>query len=496
VIQHGVDEALLSHGGTRGAGAKLEANASAIVSGTLFMDVDRRSLLAISLATGTLTGPRPEPIGPMVGSTSMGSITALGVNAVYLGVQPGSPDDQTQVLQRAIERASGAGVPLVLPPGVYRAGRLELPTGTHLIGMRGATRLILAQDGPLASTNDADYLTLSGLSFEGNGSLLPDQHGLLHLRRGRRIRIEHCEVIAAGGHGILLEQIEGEIAGNSIVGPSGAAILSRDARGLVIAGNLVQSAGNNGVLVWRSQSGDDGTLVADNRIEAVDAQAGGSGQNGNAINVFQAGNVIVRGNRIRSAAFSAIRGHSASNLQIVNNCCSDLGEVALYAAFGFEGAVIANNTIDGAAVGISVANFDHGGRLAVVQGNLVRHLRPKRRAGANPDDLAGVGITVEADTTVTGNVVEQAAHIGIGVGWGQSLRDVTVIGNIIRAARMGIAVSVVPGAGSALITNNLIADAPLGAVVGVAWKQPVTEDLTRGGADRFAQLTIGGNQTR
>jgi len=188
--------------------------------------------------------------------------------------------------------------------------------------------------------------------------------------------------------------------------------------------------------------------------------------------------------------------YSASNLQLVNNCCSDVGEVALYAEFGFEGAVIANNTVDGAAVGIALTNFDHGGRLAVVQGNLVRNLRPKRPEGADPDDLAGVGITVEADTSVTGNVVEQAANVGIGVGWGQSLRDVTVTGNIIRAARMGIAVSVVPGAGSALIANNLIADTPLGAVVGVTWKQPVTKDLTRGGADRFAQLTIGGNQTR
>jgi polygalacturonase len=110
------------------------------------MDVDRRSLLAISLATGTLADPQPTPVGSIAPSTSMTSITALGVNAVYLGVQPGSPDDQTRVLQRAIERASGAGVPLVLPPGVYRAGQLELPTGTHLIGMPGATRLILAQD--------------------------------------------------------------------------------------------------------------------------------------------------------------------------------------------------------------------------------------------------------------------------------------------------------------------------------------------------------------
>jgi uncharacterized secreted repeat protein (TIGR03808 family) len=158
--------------------------------------------------------------------------------------------------------------------------------------------------------------------------------------------------------------------------------------------------------------------------------------------------------------------------------------------------VIANNTIDGAAVGISVTNFDHGGRLAVVQGNVVRKLRPKRPEGANPEDAAGVGIAVEADTTVTGNVVEQAANVGIGVGWGQALRDVTVTSNIVRGAPIGIAVSVVPGAGSALIANNLIDDAPRGAIVGVAWKELVTGDLTRGGADRFAQLTIGANQTR
>ena len=78
-------------------------------------------------------------------------------------------------------------------------------------------------------------------------------------------------------------------------------------------------------------------------------KAGGSGQYGNAVNVFRADNVIVRGNRIRNAAFSAVRGNAASNMQIVGNTCTGLGEVALYAEFGFEGAVIANNIVDGAA---------------------------------------------------------------------------------------------------------------------------------------------------
>ena len=125
-------------------------------------------------------------------------------------------------------------------------------------------------------------------------------------------------------------------------------------------------------------------LVIDNRIEQITARAGGSGQNGNAINVFRAGNVMVRGNQIRHAAFSAVRGNRASNLQILGNVCSGLGEVALYAEFGFQGAVIANNTVDGAGFGVSVTNFNDGGRLAMVQGNLIRNLIAPRAPGTDP----------------------------------------------------------------------------------------------------------------
>ena len=215
----------------------------------------------------------------------------------------------------------------------------------------------------------------------------------------------------------------------------------------MIARNTIRNAGNNGIQVWRSQAGDDGTQVIDNRIEDTLAQAGGSGQNGNAINVFRAHNVIVRGNRIRNAAFSAVRGNAASNIQITNNTCTGLGEVAIYAEFGFEGAVIANNTIDGAAIGVAVTNFNQGGRLAVVQGNLIRNLVPKRPAGTDPNDGAGIGIGVEADTAVTGNIIENAPTAGISVGWGQYLRDVSVTGNVVRGAGVGIAVSVVAGRG-------------------------------------------------
>jgi uncharacterized secreted repeat protein (TIGR03808 family) len=243
-------------------------------------------------------------------------------------------------------------------------------------------------------------------------------------------------------------------------------------------------------------SGDDGTIVVDNRIENIGNRSGGSGQYGNAINVFRAANVIVRGNRIKNCAFSAVRGNAASNLHIEGNSVSDTREVALYAEFGFEGALVANNSVDRAAIGISITNFNEGGRLAVVQGNIIRNLLPKRPPGTDPGDSAGVGISVEADTAVTGNVVENAPTAGIMLGWGHYLRDIAVTGNVVRKADIGIAVSVAPGAGTALIANNVIAETPRGAIVGMARSRAVTGDLSKAGVEQYAHITLGANRVR
>jgi uncharacterized secreted repeat protein (TIGR03808 family) len=338
-------------------------------------------------------------------------------------------------------------------------------------------------------------LTLSGLTLDGMGMPLADGRGLVHFAQARGVRITDCEIVGSGRNGVTLEATEGEVTGTTVTGAADAGIFSLDARGLKLAGNTIRGAGNNGILLWRSESGDDGTLVIDNRIEDIAARAGGSGQNGNAINVFRAGNVMVRGNRIKGAAFSAVRGNAASNLQILGNTCTSLGEVALYAEFGFEGAMIANNVVDGAAVGVAVANFNEGDRLAVVQANVIRNLLPYRAAGADPGDPAGIGIGVEADTAVTGNVVESAPTAGILLGWGRYMRDVAATGNVVRGCGVGIAVSVAAGAGSAVIADNLISGSRRGAIVGMDRHTTATGELA-GDGQRFAHLTISGNRVR
>lgn len=121
---------------------------------------------------------------------------------------------------------------------------------------------------------------------------------------------------------------------------------------------------------------------------------------------------------------------------------------------------------------------NEGGRLAVVEGNIIRNL--KRRRSDAPEGENGYGIYVEADTAVTGNVVENAANAGLVFGWGKYLCDVAVTGNVVRKAAIGVAVSVVPGAGNAVIASNVISGATRGAIVGVDHARPVTGDLPNG----------------
>ena len=455
------------------------------------MDFNRRHLIGASAAgvAGALAVSPEAARAAQLAST-------LGRDATQYGVRPGSPDDQTRTLQRAIDEAARAAVPLALPPGIYRTGMLRLTNGAQLTGIRGATRLVFSGGESMLLGEGAGHVTLSGITLDGGNIPLPARRGIIHCLGGRDVRIADCQILNSGGNGIWIEQVSGDISNNIFTGIAGTAIVSFDAQGLIVSRNTITGTNDNGIEILRTAIGDDGTLVADNRIEDIKAGPGGSGQHGNAINAFRAGNVIVRGNRIKNCDYSAVRGNSASNIQIANNSVSDVREVALYSEFSFEGAVISGNTVDGAALGVSVCNFNEGGRIAVVQGNIIRNLIPKRPIGTAPDDDAGIGIYVEADSAVTGNVVENAPSFGIVAGWGKYLRDVAITGNVIRKAFAGIGVSVAAGAGTALVNNNMISETPRGAVVGLDHARAITTDLSAEGAQRYAQVVIGSNAVR
>ncbi|WP_246702423.1 TIGR03808 family TAT-translocated repetitive protein [Starkeya sp. ORNL1] len=433
----------------------------------------RRHFLALAGALAGVAAARPALAAPL----------ALRLVTEF-GVKPGVAADQGRALQKALDTVAISGETLYLPAGIYRTSALKAANGTRLAGAPGASRLVSTGDAVLLSGGDG--LVLDGLAFEGGG---------LSVDRGSGVRIRDCVVTGAPGNAIALTGVAGEVSGCTIARAGKAALFAQDSRGLRIEGNNVDGAADNGILVWRSTPGPDGTLVSGNRISGIGMKSGGSGQYGNGINIFRAGNVIVANNRISGCAYSAVRGNAASNLQVLGNNCSGMGEVAIFVEFGFQGAVVASNIVEDAAVGICITNFKEGGRLAVVQGNLVRNLRTGLPPGNDPGGASGVGIVVEADSAVSGNVVEGAPSAGIRLGYGPYLRDVSITGNVVRNAGIGIGVSLVEGAGSAVIADNLISGARDGAIVGLAWEKPLTGDLLAPGARIDPRLTLNGNRS-
>src|SRR2546430_17019257 len=126
------------------------------------MPIDRRTLLA-GLAAAT-TPSLARAAAP---------ISTLGLDAAQLGVRPGSPDDQTKALQRAIDQAAAAHAPLALAPGVYRAGDLVLPAGAQIVGGRGASRLVSTRGRPLLPPPQAGRMAVSRLVVAGARTELP-----------------------------------------------------------------------------------------------------------------------------------------------------------------------------------------------------------------------------------------------------------------------------------------------------------------------------------
>lgn len=409
-----------------------------------------------------------------------------------LGLVPDDSADQTDRLQAAIDRAATAGTGLILPPGRFRTGTLRLRGPIALAGSPGGTVLEATAPGRALLALEGEGIRLANIEVLGTGGEAsgPDMAwALIDGRECRNLHLQQVTVRRSASGGIRLDGCSGRIEQCTIREIANVALLSLDAAGLSIVANDIADIGNNGVQVWRRVPGPDGTLIAQNRLSGIRAEAGGSGQNGNGINVFRAGDVMVAQNAISDCVFSAVRVNGAANVQVIGNSCQRLGEVALYAEFGFEGVIISNNLVDRAALGISLTNFDQGGRLAVCSGNLVRNLFIRQEG-----EPRGIGISVEADASVTGNVIEGAPVAGIMIGWGAYLRDVAVTGNVVRSSGVGIAASIHSGQGRIVISQNLLSGCADGAIVGHDYGRIVTPDLAAEGAGPVPEhLIISGN---
>lgn len=443
------------------------------------------TLFGTSLATGALTRPA-------FAQSAFQQLPLRGaINATSYGVVPDAARDQSFTFQKMLDSAAERGEPLFLPAGNYVVSEVSIPEGTVLAGVPGRTILVLGAGTSILRATGKNAVHLSNLVLDGGAGRRPVD-ALLVAKNIEGLSVQDCIFRRSPADHIRLEACGGKLTGNRFSGAQRFGLFSIDGRDLDIDGNIVSDCADGGIIVHRSRAGHDGTRISGNRVFRIGARSGGTGQWGNGVNVYRADNVAITDNMVDDCAFSAIRANTARNIQVTGNRCAQSGETAIYAEFSFESAIIANNLVTGAASGISVTNFNEGGRGATVTGNIIRDL-----TGAGPYPAMapgfGIGIAVEADTIVSGNLVDGAPLFGINAGWGPHLRDVVLQANVIRNAHIGIGVSDANGVGQVVIADNLIA-ARHGAIRAHRWTEVGGEDLLDLPASVPPHITLSGNQ--
>jgi uncharacterized secreted repeat protein (TIGR03808 family) len=392
--------------------------------------------------------------------------------------------DMSGLLQSAIDTAQGKSGVVQLGAGTFRCSNLRISENILIVGVPGRTVLRLTADDTLLRISAASLVTLQGLDFAAKG--ISGQ--LVAAETVASLRIEDCS-FAGGGIGLTTRRCGGHIQNNRFSFHQATGLHCTDSRYMQVTGNTLTDIGNNAIRVWRSEKGEDGTIVTGNQIARIAAEDGGDGPHGNGISVYKAGNVVIANNRISDCAFSAIRNNSGDGAVITSNSISRCNEVGLYVEFGFLGAIVANNILENVAHGISITNFNEGGRLAICDGNIVRGARG---LDAHGEPLGG-GISAQAETVVSNNLVEEADGTGILLGWGPYGRNLTAQGNTLRKTRRAIAFSAVAD-GPFLIANNLISGTKQGAVLAMDHDKVVSGDLSLPGAKLPKSLSLHGNE--
>lgn len=386
----------------------------------------------------------------------------------------GTPSGWTSAtLQQGINVARSNGRPLFIQPGTYTTGDLSIDSsgGTNAAVIEAVPGTVI-----IRYTGGTDFFqidgisdcVLRGISFDRNNISQSGWASVILVRHASRTLIENCRIFNSPERGIQFadcgtRQTIGTSATDEVLTSAGqvvgceifdcdTALLATNNVALHIEKNNVHNCSNNGILVWQETPMLDGSSVADNSITYIDAAGGGSGENGNGINVFNANGCNIVNNRIRFCKFSAVRANACSSTIIVNNNIYAMAETAVWAEETGSGSgeanvgtVISGNIINVCGNGICTTNFSNGGRLMTVTSNVVRNAC-----------AAGGGIFAEGDTVVNANVIECAQQFGVILGTNEYTRNLIASDNVLRNCAAGVAISSSADAGHVLVTDNII----------------------------------------
>jgi uncharacterized secreted repeat protein (TIGR03808 family) len=365
-------------------------------------------------------------------------------------------------LQDPFNAARISGKPLFFQPGNYASGETTINTGNgsgrplRAYATPGTVKLQFTGTTSFIRVDGVSDVEFEGLSFDGQNRALTAIFGrvgaLIAVRgQAKNVRFSNCSITNSPGIGIFLDTGAQVTVSDCQISNQNFGLWSNDAV-LYARDNRITNSTDNAIAVWRSTLAPDNSIIRGNVITSVNNVSGGTGEYGNGILVFRAIGVQIIDNQIFSTRYSAIRCNGGGSFIITNNYCLNTREVAIFIeapspGINLTGTIVSNNIIRLCGNGINVVNsgqFNDGiSRLVVVSGNLISNIlnNPIPDPGYSPPSTIGVGITVEQDCVVSGNVVEQCARAGIVAGTNTATRDLSVTGNLVRACPIGIGVS-------------------------------------------------------
>ncbi len=428
-------------------------------------------------------------------------------------------------LAGAAAAAMKAGKPLNILPGVYRTSGFSIAAPLEIFAAPG-TVIIEPAGGecfnidirPAADSDWLEGVTIKGVGFRGKGAILPAGlnrrerpvnpfleaaiprfNALITAFRVRNLIVEHCSIGGSQAGGLALWRCRNaSVARNEFLN-NNISIYSAQGENNLFADNDIHDNANFAIMVEQWPPAPDYTLLRNNRIAQTAASfgadpprgiVGGSGPYGNGVFGLYAHHMTVEGNRIMDSAFSGVRMNGCSNVQIANNAIDRSGETAIMVecpqtdgktpnGLGYEGGVIANNIVSGAAEGVSVTNGWYGGRRVSITGNQVGSIRRRTFRTSDPNwpryATCGDGIYAEADVDIVGNIVEDCDGCGIYVA-PMAIQNspiktaASVTGNIVKSARWGVGFwkGSDPARGFTFIQGNMITGSSRGAIMALS----------------------------
>lgn len=399
-----------------------------------------------------------------------------------------------------INAARTAGKPLQVRPGSYDISNVDILTtngagrGIEVTCPAGAATFRLTGGNYGLRVSGQRGMRFRNITFDGQNLSLPSYSapnmitvaaGVVTLDNARDVSFHKCSFIntvKAGGEptgaykaGLLCVNDSQPTVAECTFDNVDIAIWSFSSE-TIIDGCRITGAKNNGIAVWGTVgSGGNLSVIRNNTINFV-ASDYGTGANGNGVAVYLANDVSIKGNIILNCDFSAVRINGGSRCAIADNTCWNIREGCLYyeapgAGQDGTGVTIVNNKVDTAGDGIYVTNSGYFGdgtaRRAVIQGNQISNLSSNAipgSGGIGSYSTMAIGVTVEQDCVISGNIVESALG-GIKLGVAQGARDLVCDGNLLRQCGVGIAFSANASAGKMVISNNVITGSGGNAIV-------------------------------